>query len=62
MMGIKLATRLRLGLSHLREHKSIHSFEDTLNPLCNFGMDVESNPPPSFFFNVSRISTKNAPY
>ena len=43
IMGIKLITRLRLGLSHLREHKFKHSFQDTLNPLCNCGMDVESS-------------------
>ena len=43
IMGIKLVTRLRLGLSHLREHKFKHSFQDTLNPLCNCGMDVESS-------------------
>ena len=40
--GIKLITRLRLGLSHLREHKFKHSFQDTLNPLCNCGQDIES--------------------
>ena len=27
--GIKYLTRLRLGLSHLREHKFKHSFQDT---------------------------------
>ena len=32
--GITLITRLRLGLSHLREHKFKHSFQDTINPLC----------------------------
>ena len=40
--GIKLITRLRLGLSHLREHKFKYSFQDTLNPLCNCGQDIES--------------------
>ena len=35
-------TRLRLGLSHLREHKFKHGFQDTLNPLCSCGNDVES--------------------
>ena len=30
-----LIARLRLGLSHLREHKFKHSFQDTLNSLCN---------------------------
>ena len=43
IMGIKLVTRLRLGLSHLREHKFKHSFQDTLNPLCNCRMDVKSS-------------------
>ena len=43
IIGIKLVTRLRLGLSHLREHKFKHSFQDTLNPLCNCEMDVESS-------------------
>ena len=40
--GIKLITRLRLGLSHLREHKFKHSFQDTINPLCNCGQNTES--------------------
>ena len=31
--GIELVTRLRLGLSHLREHKFNHNFQDTINPL-----------------------------
>ena len=33
-LGIKLLTRLRLGLSPLHEHKFRHCFQDTLNPLC----------------------------
>ena len=40
--GIKFLTRLRLGLSHLREHKFKHSFQDSLNPLCKCGFDVKS--------------------
>ena len=40
--GIKLVTRLKLGLSHLREHKLKHSFQDTLNPLCSCGLDKET--------------------
>ena len=31
--GIFLITRLRLGLSHLREDKFKHGFQNTLNPL-----------------------------
>ena len=41
-IGIKYITRIRLGLSHLREHKLKHSFQDSINPICNCGNDVES--------------------
>ena len=40
--GIKLLSRKRLGLSHLREHKFKHSFQDTLNPICICGKDIET--------------------
>ena len=33
--GVKLLTRLRLRLSHLRDHQFKHSFQDSLNPICN---------------------------
>ena len=33
--GLKLITRVRLGLNKLQFHKSKHSFQDTLNPTCN---------------------------
>ena len=39
---MKLLTRLRVGLSHLREHKFKDSFQDTLNPMCNCGEDIET--------------------
>ena len=38
--GIKFLTRLRLGLSHLCEHKCKQSFQDSLNPLCKCGAEV----------------------
>ena len=42
--GIKLLSRLRLGLSHLRECKFKHSFQDSLNPFCNCGKsEVETS-------------------
>ena len=31
--GVKFLTRLRLSLSHFREHKFKHSVQDTLNPV-----------------------------
>ena len=41
--GIKLLTRLRLGLSHLNKHKFSHGFLDTINPLCSCNIDEESS-------------------
>ena len=41
-IGIKLITRLRLGFSHLREHKLKHNLQGTLNPLCSCSIEVES--------------------
>ena len=41
-LGLKLLTRLRLGLSHLNEHRFNHIFESCLNPLCTCSLEVES--------------------
>ena len=41
-LGIKFLIRLRLGLSHLKEHKFRHNFQDCLNPLCSCSLEVES--------------------
>ena len=40
--AIKYLSRIRLGLSHLREDKFKHSFLDILNPICACGSDIES--------------------
>ena len=37
LRGLKLLTRLRLGLSHLREYKFRHNFNDTIQPFCLCG-------------------------
>ena len=37
-----ILTKLRLTLSHLRDHKFRHCFEDTLNPLCDCCNDTET--------------------
>ena len=39
---VNLLTRLQLGLSHLREYKFKHSFQDKLNPFCRCGKEVET--------------------
>ena len=41
-LGLTYLTRLRVGLSHLREHKFHHNFRDSLNPTCNCGNAIES--------------------
>ena len=41
--GLKLLTRLRVGLSHLREHNFRHNFNDTIDPICSCRMNsIES--------------------
>ena len=42
VLEIKFLTRLRLGLSHLNEHKFKHNFQNCLNPLCSCSLEVES--------------------
>ena len=39
---LKLLTRLRLGFSHLNEHRFRHNFQDRLNPLCSCSLDIEN--------------------
>ena len=41
--GVKLLTRLRLGLSHLCKHKFKHSLQDLLNPVYSCGNDIETS-------------------
>ena len=40
--GVKLINRLRLGFSHLREHKFRHNFADIVNPLCSCTLETEN--------------------
>ena len=39
--GLTFLTRLRLGLSHLNEHRFRHNFQDCLNPLCSCSLEIE---------------------
>ena len=39
---MQLLTRLRLGFSHLNEHKFRHNFRDFLNPLCECKLEAET--------------------
>ena len=40
--GIKLLTRLRVGLNYLREHEFRYNVQDTINPLCSCSLEIES--------------------
>ena len=40
-LGLKLLTRLRIGFSHLKEHKFRHNFQDSVDPLCSCGNSIE---------------------
>ena len=39
--GLIFLTRLRLGLSHLNEHRFQYNFQDCLNPLCSCSLEIE---------------------
>ena len=41
-LGLRLLTRLRIGFSHLKEYKLKYNFQDSVDPLCSCGIDVES--------------------
>ena len=48
-IGLKLRTRLRLGLSHLHEHRFNHNFENRINPLCICSLERKTTS--HFFLN-----------
>ena len=39
--GLNFLTRLRLGFSHLNEHRFRHNFQNCLNPLCSCSLEIE---------------------
>ena len=40
--GLKLLTRMRLGLGYLADHKFRHNFQDCLNPICSCSHEIET--------------------
>ena len=40
-LRVRLLNRLRLGFSHLREHKFRHNFAESLNPLRSCSLETE---------------------
>ena len=53
--GIKLLTRLRLGLSHLNERKINNSFYECVNPFCTCSSEPESTS--HFFLHCCHYNT-----
>ena len=47
--GLKVLTRMRLGLSHLADHKFRHNFQDCLILICSCGQEIETTT--HFFLN-----------
>ena len=53
--GLKFLTRLRLGLSHLNEHRFRHNFKDCIKPLCSCSLEIENTL--HFFLRCQHYST-----
>ena len=61
-VGVKLLIRLRLGFSHLREHKFRHGFKDILNPLCPCRIETKTTAHyflRCHFYNANRSALMN---
>ena len=58
--GVKLPTRLRLGVSHLRERKFNHGFQDSLVPICSCGNDIKTSA--HFLFHSPHYSSKRSTF
>ena len=57
-IGVKLLSRLRLQFTHLNEHKFRHGFNDTVNPMCSCGTDVETTE--HFLLHCHCLSTQRS--
>ena len=57
---VKLLTRPRLDISHLREHKFKHGFLNSLSSVCSCGQDIETSP--HFFLRCSNYSNERLPF
>ena len=42
LVGLKLLTHLRRGLSHLNEHRFYHNFQNCINSLCSCSLETEA--------------------
>ena len=54
--GLTFLARLRIGFSHLKEHKFKHNLQDSVDPLCTFGNDIESTA--HFLLHCANLTTQ----
>ena len=41
-LGVKYLTRLRIGFTHLKEHKFKHNFQDSIDTMCSCSSGIET--------------------
>ena len=51
-LGVKYLTKLRIGFSHLKEQKSKHNFQDSIDPMCSCSSGIEIT---THFFSIVQI-------
>ena len=56
--GLKILTRMRLGLSHLADHKFRHNFQDCLNPIYSCGQEIEQQAISFFTISITVVQEK----
>ena len=55
-IGVKYLTRLRIGFSHLKEHKFKHNFQDSVDPINSRGSGTETKI--NFFLHCANFNTQ----
>ena len=55
-LGVKDLIRLRIGFSHLKEHKFKHNFQDSIDPMysCSSGIEAAVH----FFVHCANFNTQ----
>ena len=58
-LEVKYLTRLRIGSSHLKEHKFKHNFQDPINPMCSCSSGIETTI--HFFLHCANFNIQREP-
>ena len=59
-LGVKYLTRLRIGFSHLKEHKFKHNFQDSIDPMCSCSSGTKTTI--HFFLHCANFNIQNKPF